>query len=142
MAGVKGRSGGKRPGAGRPKKGAASKVVTVATPARPKAKAAPAPKNPVVAKNDPVVTPDAADATPPATTYDDPVEFLLTAMNNPLLDMNLRVRAALSAAQYKNKKVHDGGKKEEQAGAAKSAAGGRYAPSAPPPRPTLVANSR
>ena len=73
-----------------------------------------------------------APVTPPATRYDNPLDFLIDAMNNTALDMPLRVRAALSAAQYKHVKAGDGGKKDQQAAAAKSAAA-KFRPRAPPP---------
>ena len=132
MAGVKGRSGGKRPGAGRPK-GSGKKVVTVVTPAATK-KPAPATEIDVsAAKTDPMATAGQGAVTQPATWYDNPLDFLIQAMNNPALEMPLRVRAALSAAQYKNTKPGDGGKKEKQAEAA-SRAGNKFQRSPPPLR--------
>ena len=64
---------------------------------------------------------------------DDPLEFLIAAMNNPLVDVRTRMRAAMTAAQYTGKKTRELGKKELAAEAAGEAARtGRFAPSAPP----------
>lgn len=131
MAGVKGRSGGKRPGAGRPK-GSGKKGVTVVAPATTKKTVPGTEQAAAQAPTDPMATAGQGQGTQPATWYDNPLDFLIVAMNNPALEMPLRVRAALSAAQYKNTKPGDGGKKEQQAAAAKSAAA-KFRPSAPPP---------
>lgn len=88
MAGVKGRSGGARPGSGR----------------KPK------PKLPAA---------------------DTPIAFLLSVMNDPNQDPRLRVRAAITAAQYEHTKKADGGKREELAKAAEEAAR-KFAPPSPP----------
>lgn len=114
MAGVPGRSGGARSGAGRPRKGA--------------------PKAP------PVV----ADLMPEDSGGDEveagtPLEYLLRVMNDPVQDERLRVRAAVAAAQYVHTKTHDGGKRDAQADRAKQVAGGKFA-AAPPPR--LVVNNK
>ena len=69
---------------------------------------------------------------------EDPVEFLLEVMRDPDADPKLRVRAAVSAAQYRHSKKGDTGKREEQAKAAKRAGDGRFAPPAPP---KLVVNN-
>lgn len=131
MAGVKGRSGGKRPGAGRPR-GSGKKGVTAAAPAATQ-NSVPGTAEPVAqAPTDPMATAAQGQGTQPGTWYDNPLDFLIVAMNNPALEMPLRVRAALSAAQYKNTKPGDGGKKEQQAAAAKTAAQ-KFRPSAPPP---------
>lgn len=132
MAGVKGRSGGKRPGAGRPK-GSGKKGVTAVAPAATEKVAVGTEMAAAAAKSDPMATPPGAPGTPPAPWYDNPLDFLIQAMNNPALEMPLRVRAALSAAQYKNTKPGDGGKKEKQAEAA-SRAGNKFQRSPPPLR--------
>jgi phage terminase small subunit len=69
---------------------------------------------------------------------DDPLEFLLTVMNDPEAEPNLRVRAAVAAAQYVHVKRGDGGKKEEGQKRAESASSGKFAPAAPP---RLVVNN-
>ena len=56
----------------------------------------------------------------------DPLEFLLSVMENQDLDVNLRVRAAIAACQYVHTKTHDGGKKEGKQRAADVAASGKF----------------
>lgn len=67
------------------------------------------------------------------------VEFLRGVMNDVVQDPRLRVRAAITLAQYESHKAGDGGKKEEQAEKAQKAASSRYAPKAPPK--LVVSNS-
>jgi phage terminase small subunit len=112
MAGVKGRSGGARQGAGRPKK---------ASQEAPEA--APKPKN----------------SNKSSRTKQDPLDFLMAVVNDPLASPALRVRAAIAAAQYKHTKRHDGGKKDEVGDKAKKAGSGRFSPAKPP---KLVVNNR
>lgn len=131
MAGVKGRSGGARQGAGRPRavepKQAAGRVARVRLRndtdeelPRNSAGTAMAPAEDM----EPTVVLPASD---------DPLEFLIAAMNNPLLDARSRLRAAVTAAQYTNKKTKGFGKKEQQAtDAANVVRSSRFAPSAPP----------
>lgn len=69
----------------------------------------------------------------------DPLEFLLSVMDSPDVEPNLRVRAAIAAAQYKHKKVHDGGKKDEQERAAQAAGEGKFSPA---PAPLRVVGGR
>jgi phage terminase small subunit len=140
MEAVKGKRGGSRPGAGRPKGG--SKVGGVAAPKKRVAKPVVAKAAPVAAPDDPVVTGGQPEAAMPERAYDDPLLFLLDKMNDPGLEINLRVRAAIAAVQYKHPKAGDGGKKESVVDAAKKAGAGRFAPAAAPPRPTLVSNGR
>ena len=117
MAGVKGRSGGKRLGAGRKAK-----------PKAPKAQ---------------VETVDATGEASPEPqqlpTTDDPLVFLMAVQNDPMTDIRTRVRAAIAAVQYKHTKRGDGGKKDDQADKAKKVAVGRFGPAAPP---KLVVNNR
>lgn len=69
----------------------------------------------------------------PYSAEQDPLDFLIQVMNNPLEDRTLRVRAAITAAQYMHTKKGDGGKKDERKDAAdKIANGGRFNPIAPP----------
>lgn len=125
MAGQPGRSGGARPGAGRPK---GSKN------AKPRAKPGPKPSA------DPPAPEDGAAVTPNALKpADDPLDFLLGVMNNLAADPRLRVRAAIAAVQYKHTKRGDGGKRDEVADKAKKAGAGRFAPPKPPLK--LVGNS-
>lgn len=65
-------------------------------------------------------------------TSGDPVEFLLEVMQDPDADPKLRVRAAVSAAQYRHSKKGESGKREEEAAAARRAGNGKFAPPAPP----------
>lgn len=62
----------------------------------------------------------------------DPVNFLLAVMNDPGASPQLRVRAAIAAAQYENTRKPAKRKKWRQLDAAQAAAAGRFAPSAPP----------
>lgn len=64
--------------------------------------------------------------------HDDPLEFLLAVQNNVAADPRLRVRAAITAVQYKHTKRGDGGKREEAAEKAEKAASGRFAAPKPP----------
>lgn len=117
MAGVKGRSGGARPGAGRKK----LKVDAVSVELEPQAHGG-ALKRSHAAEPEPAVVPGDMD----------PLEFLEGVMRGTIDATPLQVRAAVAAAQYRHMKKGDGGKKEEQAGKAKKAAAGRFgAPAAP-----------
>lgn len=62
----------------------------------------------------------------------DPVKFLLMVMNDPCASPQLRVRAAIAAAQYENHKRGPKGKKDGQKDAAAVAAAGRFAPAKAP----------
>lgn len=101
MAGKPGRSGGARPGAGRPR--SAEGVANIQTDGEL-----------------------------------EPIEFLLTVMNDNAVDPKLRLRAAIAAAQYRHTKRGDAGKKEERQNAAKAAGAGKFAPGA---APKLVVNN-
>lgn len=101
-----GTHGGRRPGAGR----------------KPKVRPVEAEASPAVA------TPVAA----PALQYDDPLDFLLTVMNDPAASRAERMRAAITVAQYRHAKKGERGKKEQRRDAAHQVAGGRFAPGAPP----------
>jgi phage terminase small subunit len=103
MAGMKGRSGGARPGAGR----------------KPKPKPEPLPP---------------VDLTP--------LDYLLSVQNDPNAPTNMRVRAAVAAAQYVHTKKHDGGKKDERADKAKAAAKSSRFKSGPPPSSVVPFNRK
>jgi phage terminase small subunit len=62
----------------------------------------------------------------------DPLEFLLAVMNDESAKPELRVRAAIAAAQYKHTKLADGGKKDERQRAAEAAGSGKFSAGAPP----------
>lgn len=63
---------------------------------------------------------------------DEPLEFLLNVMKDPKAPAELRVRAAVSAAQYVHTRTKDGGKNVVKTEKAKAAASGKFAPGAPP----------
>ncbi len=108
MAGVKGKSGGARPGTGgaMPNSGGSR-----AGSGRKKKSAS----------ND--------------TAVIDPTD-MLTLLQNVALGITeastIQVRAAIAAVQYTHVKKGDGGKKEEQAEAAKKVGGGRFGAAQPP----------
>lgn len=112
MAGVKGRSGGARPGAGR----------------KPK------PKPPAVVPVDPQIAArmtvaekrEKADEKPAATTTD-MLQFLQDVALGRIEAKPMQVRAAIAAVQYTHAKKGEGGKKEAAASKAKEvAAGSRF----------------
>ncbi len=141
MAGVKGRSGGKREGAGR-------KAVLVPledVPARPERVASPndaqvakvaarVAKSIVKAQAAKVEAPSAPDTQHPAfdsQQFADPKDFLAWVMNNPTADGKVRVSAAVALMPYTHKKVGEQGKKEQKQEAAGKVAS-KFAASAPP----------
>jgi phage terminase small subunit len=81
------------------------------------------------------VPPDPDDAVP---ANDDALAFLLSVQNSLNVDIKLRVRAAIAAAQYQHTKRGDGGKKEELADKAKKAAGGKFGVRQGPPSLKVV----
>lgn len=109
--------GGARPGAGR-------KPTVMLQGAKP-------PEKPLTPKTDPagIVTAslDEVSATP-----DSPLGYLKTVYTDPEIDVRVRVRAAIGAAQYLHTKLHDGGKKDAVQAKAERAAGGKFAAAAPP----------
>lgn len=54
----------------------------------------------------------------PYSPDEDPLDFLRQVWNNPNEKRELRVRAAITAAQYKHVKGRDGGKKDGRQAAA------------------------
>ena len=113
MAGVKGRSGGARPGAGRK------------------------PRPPVLIEAQSASGDGAKRDEKPIEArlpWDkkDPVHFLEAVMVNQTLDAKLRIDAAKALLPYKHHKLGEGGKKEQRNEAAKKVAG-RFSP-APPPK--------
>lgn len=73
------------------------------------------------------------------TDSDDPRVFLLSVMNNPLLDPRQRIDAAKALMPFTHVKLGEGGKKDQKQDAAKTASRGKFA-SAPPPK--LVVNNK
>ena len=137
MAGVKGKSGGarpgtggampnsggSRPGAGRKKKSASNeRAVSVEMEAQPHG-------GKLKRQKSTPVTMEPTD--------------MLTLLQNVALGITdataLQVRAAIAAVQYTHMKKGDGGKKEQQLDAAKDASKGRFAPKVPP---RMVVNNR
>lgn len=58
----------------------------------------------------------------------DPLDFLQRIMQDENADPTLRVRAAITVAQYKHTKLADGGKKLNAQDAADKAADGKFTP--------------
>lgn len=117
MAGVKGRSGGARPGAGRPRK----KVVEDSLEPQAHGGALKRSNTAPVPQDD---------------------QDMLTLLQRIALGQTeasaLQVRAAIAAVQYTHIKAGEGGKKEAKDAAAKKAASGRFATRQPP---RLVVNN-
>lgn len=118
MAGAKGRSGGARPGAGRPRK----KVVEEHLESQLHGGALKRQTSGPVPQDD---------------------QDMLTLLQRIALGRTeasaLQVRAAIAAVQYTHSKKGEGGKKETKDAAGKKAAQGRFAP---PPPPKLVVNNK
>jgi phage terminase small subunit len=106
MAGVKGKSGGARPGTGGARPGAGRK-----------------PKPP----------PEMSKATT-AGSDQDPKQFLLNVMNDDLADPRLRMDAAKALLPFVHQKLGEGGKKDERLNSAKRAGAGKFSAAAPPLR--------
>ena len=106
--------GGFRPGAGRP-------------PGSKKLKAGAAPVD--------VVAPPRE----PAGPKKNPLEYMLSVMNDPTVSEERRDRLAIAAAPFVHPRAGAAGKKDERAERAKAAAGGKFAP---PPAPKLVVNNK
>lgn len=124
MAGKPGRSGGARPGAGRPRKASAvDQTQAVVDTLEPQPHGGALKRS----KEEPV----------PQDETD-----MLTLLQNIALGRTdasaLQVRAAIAAVQYTHAKRGEGGRKDAAADAAKKAAKGRFAPKAPP---RLVVNN-
>lgn len=127
VAGVKGRSGGARNGAGR--KGSPRRTIGVVEPVTP---ASPKVAAPVVTPTPPVKVAEAEEMTIGDLGEVDPLAFLEAVMRNPLAADQLRVRAAVTVASYRHSKKGDAGKKGLKAEAADRAGRGRFGASAPP----------
>ena len=118
MAGVKGRSGGKRPGAGRKK--------------RPPLLEAQLP--PAGAPQPCAGQPVTAVGQEPLPTTEDPAVFLAALMNNRAADLRLRAEAAKALMPFMHAKPGEAktGKKQQADERAKAVGAGRFAASAPP----------
>lgn len=119
MAGVKGRSGGARRGAGRKPKNA---IDATDKPAA-KVEMEPQPHGGSLMRQ---------HAEPVPMGDRDMLQMLQDVALGRVDATALQVRAAIAAVQYTHTKRADGGKKEEQADKAKKAAGGKFAPAVPP----------
>ena len=110
MAGVKGRSGGARPGAGRK------------------------PRQPVLIETSQDKKSDDTVEVILAGDGKDPMQFLEDLMANPTLDAKLRLEAAKILMPFKHVRKGDVGKKAERQESAQKVAGGKFAAAAPPLR--------
>jgi phage terminase small subunit len=72
------------------------------------------------------------EAAPASGVSDDPLAYLIQVMKDPAQEAQLRVRAAITVAQYKYLKKGDGGKKEEKGERAEKANAGLFAPAQAP----------
>lgn len=120
MAGVKGKSGGARPGTG----GARPNSGGVRSGAGRKKKSAPN---------------AAAVAAPITEEPKDMLALLQDVALGRIEATQIQVRAAIAAVQYTHVKKGDGGKKDELADKAKRAGSGKFAPAT---APKLVINNR
>lgn len=117
MAGVKGRSGGSRPGAGK-------KTDLV------RAACAAAAADLGRVSGDHTVTPTSDQV---RSTYTDPKDFLLDYVNDPLVPGHEKRQAATALMAYFHPKRGEATKKDERGEVAKSAGAGRFAPTSTPP---------
>jgi phage terminase small subunit len=85
---------------------------------------------PVVAKaSEPLAKDDKQHELPPLTyadTSNDPKAFLLSVMNDELLEWRQRIEAAKTLMPFTHMKLGEGGKKEQKTAAAVKAAGGKF----------------
>ena len=111
MAGVRGRSGGARPGAGRKPK--EPQKIAIAVP------------------DIPSEVPKVEIPLGVTLAHTDPKLFLLALMNDLEADVKLRADAAKALMPFMHTKLGEGGKKEQRTEDAKRVAG-RFSPGAPP----------
>lgn len=104
MAGVKGRSGGARPGAGRPRK--------LPVPVPPEAEGAQVGEKP--------------------RGFSDPLEFLRAVWKGEIDANPTQVRAASAALPFVHQKLGEGGKKDAAKAAAEKVSATRFTPTSPP----------
>ena len=129
--GARPNTGGARPGAGRPRKIRPAEIIKTEVPvveqpvliqAEPKPERIPSPPKPI--KLPAIRTVEATD---------DALLFLVRVMNDQEAPLDLRVRAATTAAQYQHVKAGDGGKKDaRQEAAEKVASSGKFQPAQGP----------
>jgi hypothetical protein len=75
----------------------------------------------------------------PAEECEDSLDFLRAVIRDNKAPAELRVRAAVSLAQYEHTRSKDGGKNLTKTTKSREAASGKFAPGAPP---KLVVNNR
>lgn len=121
MAGIKGKSGGKRAGAGR-------KPMIASDGADPRTPSFTSMKK--VADASKVELPHVADIA--EQRFKTGLDFMLFVMNDPQCSAALRLDAAKALAPYQHVKKGEIGKKNQQGEDAAKVATGKYAPSAPP----------
>lgn len=115
MAGVKGRSGGARSGAGRKPKAASG--AAIAETMEPQAHGGALKRQ---------------KANPVPLEERDMLTLLQQVALGQVEATSLQVRAAIAAVQYTHIKMGEGGKKDAAADAARKVAGGKFAAAAPP----------
>lgn len=93
-------------------------------------------KHPAPAPTPPASAPkgDEPPGGPAEAHYDDPEKFLMDQMNDPLLEVRMRIDVAKALMPFKHQKLGEGGKKEQRLGNAKSVSQGKFAVPLPPPR--------
>jgi len=122
MAGVKGRSGGFRPGAGRKKKPTPESGWT--PPVAQQVEPASCPGEPQEeAETAPVLAQVEGGSTVPPPKYVSPLTFLEGVYMDDKMPLSDRIRAAAVAAGFVHVKKSDEGKKAERAGKAKEVGG-------------------
>lgn len=124
MAGVKGRSGGARPGAGRKPR----------PPVLIDAKPSSSEREERIPNGDGIERDEKPVEVILAGDGKDPMQFLEDVMANPTLDAKLRLEAAKILMPFKHVRKGAAGKKAEKQDAAKKAAGGKFSAAAPPLR--------
>lgn len=97
-------------------------------------------KSPAPAATRPAAPPqgDEPPGGPDDTHYDDPEKFLMHQMNDPKLEMRMRIDVAKALMPFKHQKLGEGGKKDQRLSNAKAVGQGKFA--VPPPPPRLVHN--
>ena len=92
-------------------------------------------------KPKPIAAPVAAvvPQTEPAGPKKNPLEYMLSVMNDPTVSDERRDRLAIAAAPFVHARAGTEGKKEERAARAKAVGAGKFAP---PAAPKLVVNNK
>lgn len=127
MAGVKGRCGGKRDGAGRKRKPPVAVSGAAPVQAAPKAT-----KPAVVAAPEKAEPSKALAELLEQSSFTDPLNYLRAVWLGRIDANSDQVRAATAALPYLHPKIGEGGKKELKQQAAQAASSGRFSASSPP----------